>query len=328
MIAKNNKFLPFKINITHHDQHPLAKEKKNRSERWRYCKTAGLGLVWLTVVIVWLIGFDHSKSQVTKSNINVNKTKSEHFYDSKIENGNHLKLEYIADDPNPFGTNGLIFGALILVFMYILIMFEIVHRTIAAILASTLAVATMGALGNRPSMTKVALFIDAETLFLLFSMMLLVALIVPTGLFDYSAVFAFKLTHGRTWPLIGYLTLFTAVMSALLDNVTTILLMGSVVIRICVVAEIAPQPVMLMVIFSGNLGGMATPIGDPPNIMIINNKYFIDNVRIKFFCRRIIIDFFLSGIKFSKFLLSHGNWGSVGYRRGFFAVTFLSLQRS
>lgn len=246
--------------------------KRDEYSKCHCLKRAVLCLTWMAALIIWLICFAQSSS----------------VQDSEFNSGNEISDPFIKTrsmmrkegDNGVFGTTGIICGALILVFMYVLIMFEIVHRTIAATLASTLGVAVMGALGDRPSMDKITSYIDSETLLLLFSMMLLVALMVPTGMFDYSAVFAFKLTHGRTWPLIGYLTLFTAVLSAFLDNVTTILLMGPVVIRICVVADLPPQPVMLMVIFSSNLGGMATPIGDPPNIMIINQQYFSDHVRI------------------------------------------------
>lgn len=93
-----------------------------------------------------------------------------------------------------YGSNGLICSALILGLMYILIIFEVVHRTIAAILASTLAVAAMGVLRERPTMNEICLSVDAETLMLLFSMMILVSLMVPTGIFDYSAVLALQVS--------------------------------------------------------------------------------------------------------------------------------------
>lgn len=80
------------------------------------------------------------------------------------------------------------------------------------------------------------------------------------------------------WPLINYLCLFTGLLSMFLDNVTTVLLMTPIIIRICEVSELNPTPVLIIVIMSCNIAGTATPMGDPPNIMIISNEYLIEHV--------------------------------------------------
>lgn len=80
------------------------------------------------------------------------------------------------------------------------------------------------------------------------------------------------------WPLINYLSLATSVMSMCLDNVTTILLITPVIIRICEVSHIKPQTVLLIVIMASNLAGTGSPVGDPPNIMIVSNQYLIEHV--------------------------------------------------
>lgn len=126
---------------------------------------------------------------------------------------------------------GVLYGGLLLIGLYGLIISEIVHRTLAAMLACTISVAILAALDDRPSMQTMVSWVDAETVLLLFSMMILVAIFSETGVFDYMAVTAFQITNGKVWPLVTTLCFFTAVVSSFLDNVTTVLLMTPVTIR-------------------------------------------------------------------------------------------------
>ncbi|KAJ0182980.1 hypothetical protein K1T71_000956 [Dendrolimus kikuchii] len=169
---------------------------------------------------------------------------------------------------NPLGEEGLIYSSILLLFLYVLIIFEIVNRTIAALLSSSLAVAVLALSGARPSLPELVSWLDVETLLLLFSMMLLVAILADTGLFDHLAVVAFEVTGGQTWPLINCLCLFTAIFSTFLDNVTTVLLMTPVTIRLCEVMNLNPVPVLMSMVIFSNVGGAATPVGDPPNVII------------------------------------------------------------
>lgn len=187
-----------------------------------------------------------------------------------------LQLAYQTNAINPI--IGIICGGIILLGMYILIIFELVHRCFAAILASTAALATLTLLERKPSMEEIVSWIDAETILLLFSMMILVAIISQTGIFDYLAVFAYEITHGEIWPLINYLGFFTILLSLILDNVTTILLMTPVIIRICEVVTLNPEPVLTIMLLFCNVAGISTPVGDPPNLMIISNKFVKENV--------------------------------------------------
>ncbi|KAI2802671.1 protein kinase, partial [Blomia tropicalis] len=123
----------------------------------------------------------------------------------------------------------------------------------------------------RPSLEKVVSWLDVETLCLLFGMMVLVAILCETGFFDYVAVLAFKMAKGRTWPLIFTLCFFTGILSAFLDNVTTILLMTPVTIRLCEIKNIDPKHVLIAQVMFSNIGGAATPVGDPPNVIIISS---------------------------------------------------------
>ncbi|XP_014365372.2 P protein isoform X2 [Papilio machaon] len=167
--------------------------------------------------------------------------------------------------------DGIVYATLLLASLYILIIFEVVNRTIAALLSSSLGIAVLALGGARPSLPELVSWLDVETLLLLFSMMLLVAILAETGLFDYLAVLAFEVTGGRTWPLINCLCFFTAFFSTFLDNVTTVLLMTPVTIRLCEVMQLNPVPVLMSMVIFSNVGGAATPVGDPPNVIIASH---------------------------------------------------------
>ncbi|XP_054569165.1 P protein [Eptesicus fuscus] len=163
-------------------------------------------------------------------------------------------------------------AAVILAGVYVLIIFEIVHRTLAAMLGSLAALAALAVTGDRPSLTHVVEWIDFETLALLFGMMILVAIFSETGFFDYCAVKAYRLSRGRVWAMIIMLCLIAAVLSAFLDNVTTSLLFTPVTIRLCEVLNLDPRQVLIAEVIFTNIGGAATAIGDPPNVIIISNQ--------------------------------------------------------
>ncbi|NXO75870.1 P protein, partial [Sitta europaea] len=126
-------------------------------------------------------------------------------------------------------------ASIILVGVYVLIILEIVHRTLAAMLGSLAALAALAIVGERPSMVKVVEWIDYETLALLFGMMVLVAIFSETGFFDYCAVKAYRFSRGKVWAMITLLCLIAAILSAFLDNVTTMLLFTPVTIRYFIV---------------------------------------------------------------------------------------------
>ncbi|KAI5615994.1 P protein isoform X3, partial [Silurus asotus] len=168
-------------------------------------------------------------------------------------------------------TQVLIAG-LILAGVYVLIIFEIVHRTLAAMLGSLAALAALAYVGDRPSLMTVVEWIDFETLALLFGMMILVAIFSETGFFDYCAVKAYQLSRGRVWPMIIILCLIAAILSAFLDNVTTMMLFTPVTIRLCEVLNLDPRHVLIAEVIFTNIGGAATAVGDPPNVIIVSNQ--------------------------------------------------------
>ncbi|XP_052520768.1 P protein [Tympanuchus pallidicinctus] len=163
-------------------------------------------------------------------------------------------------------------ASIILVGVYVLIILEIVHRTLAAMLGSLAALAALAVIGERPSMVKVVEWIDYETLALLFGMMVLVAIFSETGFFDYCAVKAYRFSRGKVWAMITLLCLIAAILSAFLDNVTTMLLFTPVTIRLCEVLNLDPRHVLIAEVIFTNIGGAATAVGDPPNVIIVSKQ--------------------------------------------------------
>lgn len=110
--------------------------------------------------------------------------------------------------------------------------------------------------------------IDWNVIFLLFGMMVIVGVIKQTGLFDFLAIWAAKRSRGKPFRLMVMLMVITGIASPVLDNVTIILLVAPVTMVICERLRIAPQPYVIAEVLASNIGGAATLIGDPPNIII------------------------------------------------------------
>lgn len=156
----------------------------------------------------------------------------------------------------------------ILIAVYALIVFEVVHRALAAAIGGIAVVVALHAVGDGPDLGTVVTWIDEETLGLLIGMMIIVDVLAKTGLFEWAAVQAYAYSGGSIWRLSIILCAITAVFSAFLDNVTTILLIVPVTIQISKVLDLEPVPLIIAEVMFSNIGGAATQIGDPPNIII------------------------------------------------------------
>ena len=169
----------------------------------------------------------------------------------------------------------------ILVAVYALIVFEIVHRALAAAIGGIAAVVTLHMIGDGPDLGTNVTWIDEETIGLLIGMMVIVDILGRTGLFEWAAVQAYALSGGSIWRLSIILCTLTAVFSAFLDNVTTILLIVPVTIQIAKVLNLEPIPLIIAEVMFSNIGGAATQIGDPPNIIIgaqLSSQALSDNI--------------------------------------------------
>lgn len=170
-----------------------------------------------------------------------------------------------------------IIAVAVFLIVILLIITERVHRTAAAMAGAVVLILT-----GVMSAEKALSYIDFNTIGVLVGMMIFVAIVRQSGMFEYIAVRAAKAVHGDPWKIMVAFTLITAVLSAILDNVTTVLLVGPMSIAIARMLKIDPVPFLMGQILASNVGGTATLIGDPPNIMIGSAAHlsfmdFLDN---------------------------------------------------
>src|SRR5919109_1275298 len=163
-------------------------------------------------------------------------------------------------------------STLVLISIYIILSLEIIHRGSLALLGATIIVsAAIGFGALQPEETVDFIIeeaIDFNTIGLLLGMMVIVAILGETGVFYWVGIKATDLSKGNLWKLMLLLSTFTAIASMFIDNVTTILLMVPITLSIVRILKVSPIPFILSQALVSNIGGSATLIGDPPNIMI------------------------------------------------------------
>ncbi|HOO41047.1 MAG TPA: SLC13 family permease, partial [Syntrophales bacterium] len=151
----------------------------------------------------------------------------------------------------------------VFILAYIAIMWDRIPGAVVSILGAA-AMVSIGILSQDDAVRR----IDFNTLALLCGMMIVVGLLRKEGLFEYVAIRVIKIAGGKPWSIFVALCLFTAVMSAFLDNVTTILICLPITLALADAFRMKPLPFIIGEIFFSNIGGTATLIGDPPNILI------------------------------------------------------------
>ncbi len=189
-----------------------------------------------------------------------------------LKTGRYFSCIVEVEDTNDFDFTGVgnmnasyqvVFAVVVFLATYALIIAEKFHRTVVA-LAGAALVLVFGVISQETAVES----IDFNTLGLLIGMMLIVGITRRSGVFEYLAVKAAQWAKGDPWRLMLYLAIVTAVTSALLDNVTTVLLIVPVTFSITAELELDPTPFLISQILASNIGGTSTLIGDPPNIMI------------------------------------------------------------
>ena len=158
-------------------------------------------------------------------------------------------------------------SALLLFGAYFLIFTEILHRTTAAMLGALTMIGVGMGMGFY-SQEQALLAVDGNTILLLAAMMMLVALLRPTGAFDFAAVHITRWARGSPKLLLIYLSLAVSLISMILDNVTTVIVFAPLTVLICRLLKINPMPYLMAEAMLSNIGGAATLVGDPPNLMI------------------------------------------------------------
>ena len=151
----------------------------------------------------------------------------------------------------------------VFVVVMITIMTEKLHRSLAAITGAMIVLA-LHVMPFDAAMEH----IDFTTLGVLLGMMLFVSVVKLSGVFEFLAIKCARLAKGDPWKIMLLFVLLTAVLSAFLDNVTTVLLIGPMTLTVCKLLDVNPIPFFMTEILASNIGGTATLIGDPPNIMI------------------------------------------------------------
>lgn len=191
-------------------------------------------------------------------------------------------------------------AVIIFLFAYGLIISEKIHRTLTALAGGALLI-----LFQVINQETAFHHIDFNTIGLLIGMMIMVSIVSQTGLFKYLAILAAKKVNADPVKLLVSLGILTAVSSALLDNVTTVLLMTPVIFSITAQLKVTPIPYLITAILASNIGGTATLIGDPPNIMIgsavkeLTFVAFINNLA--------LVSFFILAITLSILVLIYRN---------------------
>ncbi|HEX6269923.1 MAG TPA: SLC13 family permease, partial [Anaerolineales bacterium] len=160
-----------------------------------------------------------------------------------------------------------ILSGLIFIISLILIFSEKIHRSIAGIGGAVFMIVLGNILGFYSEEAALQA-IDFNTLGLLLGMMILVAMLEPTGFFQYLAVWAARASRGRPIPLFVLLGSITTLLSMFLDNVTTVVLIAPVTILICEILGTNPLPYLMAEALLSDTGGVATLVGDPPNVLI------------------------------------------------------------
>ena len=155
----------------------------------------------------------------------------------------------------------------VFVVAYVLIASDRVNKTLAALSGAAVVVA-LGVVGSQDVFFSRETGIDWDVIFLLLGMMIIVSVLRQTGVFEYTAIWAAKRVNGSPLRIMILLVLVTAVASALLDNVTTVLLIAPVTLLVCDRLAINAAPFLMAEVFASNIGGAATLVGDPPNIII------------------------------------------------------------
>ena len=151
----------------------------------------------------------------------------------------------------------------IFVAAYVLIALDRLDRTLVALLAGLLVVA-LGIIDQHDAFAA----IDLNVIFLLAGMMIIASALAKTGFFDWLAIRSLRLSRGEPFRLLIILSVVTAVLAAFLDNVTTVVLTTPITLSIARRLDVSPVPYLIAQILASNIGGTATLIGDPPNIMI------------------------------------------------------------
>jgi Na+/H+ antiporter NhaD/arsenite permease-like protein len=171
-------------------------------------------------------------------------------------------------------TAGFWIATLSFVFVLVVIALEKLHKTTAALLGTALVLGTSSVGGAiNPNLfifdfERALHYVDFDVIFLVLGMMIVIGVIEETGIFQWLAYQSYRLSRGKVWLLVTILMIITSIASALLDNVTTMLLMTPITIQIALTLGLNPISLLIPEVLASNVGGISTLIGTPTNILI------------------------------------------------------------
>ena len=193
---------------------------------------------------------------------------------SKLPNGETIYISSVNETIGRVTTPAFWIALIVLVMTFALISLEVLHRTVASILGASILLFvsyTVGIFNENYfviSFEEAVRAIDFNVILLLMGMMIIVGVMKKTGVFQWLAYKSYAVSKGNVFKLSIILMFVTAIVSAFLDNVTTMLLIAPVSIEIALMLNINPMSLLIPEVIASNMGGTATLIGDPPNIMI------------------------------------------------------------
>lgn len=194
----------------------------------------------------------------------------------------------------------------IFILAYALIISEKIHKTIIGIFGAAVMI-VLGIVSQEDAFNSLDLGIDWNVIFLLVSMMIIINIMKPTGVFEYIAIKSAKIAKGKPFMIMAIFSIVTAIVSAFLDNVTTVLLIAPVTLLICQALELDVVPFLITEAIASNIGGTATLIGDPPNIMIAS-KAQLDFMSFIYHLSPVIIIVLIAYIITIKFIFGKKLW--------------------
>jgi Na+/H+ antiporter NhaD/arsenite permease-like protein len=204
---------------------------------------------------------EERKIYETRVTVDFENPEEAHVINVRTESGGfEVSFTLAAYVLTPLAQYSELIGLLIMIVVYILILIEIIHRTLVAVFGSMVALMFFFVMNRGET--------ESIELGLLFGMMLIVGELSHTGIFEFCAVRLLVASKGSFTRLVILLCTLTAVASAFLDNLTTMLLVAPVTINMCSILEVDPRPYLIGEVRLSNIGGTATMIGDPPNIII------------------------------------------------------------
>lgn len=178
-----------------------------------------------------------------------------------------------AELPQPVVMDAAFWSATVIFLVaYAAIISDKIHKTVIALVGASL-VLVFSILTQHQAFHLEEFGIDWNVIFLLISMMIIINIMRPTGVFEYIAIRSAKLAKGEPFRIMVVFAVVTALLSALLDNVTTVLLISPVTLLIADALDVDPLPYLISCALASNIGGTATLIGDPPNIMIASKAH-------------------------------------------------------